>query len=81
VCIGVDHAHLTAQYIHQLRQIFNSRISEELTYAGVWSPERPAVFGVMHGDTKFEQFEMTTIASNALLPLKNRTRTLAFDRE
>ena len=53
VCLALYHAHLAAQQIYELRQLFNSRVLEELTYAGFLSPAH-SVFAVVHGDAEFE---------------------------
>src|ERR1051326_8954497 len=81
VSVGVDDAHLAAKHIDQLRQRVDTAVSKKSPELGCLAgPDRHPAFWIGHHCAEFQHLKTAPPASDAALPLQNRTRSLPLDR-
>src|SRR5205814_7751145 len=77
----VHDADLTAEYIDELRQHFDARVSKHSANPGrIVSPDRNCVFRIVHDGPKFQHLKAAT-SSDAGLSFENGAWALGPDRQ
>jgi hypothetical protein len=73
--VSIDHAHLTAEHIDQLRQVLDAGVSKDVTHLrDLTSPGRGGVLRVVYRCPKLQHPETPATASDASLSVQNGTR-------
>jgi hypothetical protein len=82
VSVRIEDAHFTPKHIDELRQAIDTAVLQELTdLTCLARPDRRGPVWVMHNDAELQHLKTASPASDAALPLKNRTRSFPLDRQ